>query len=128
MKTASQKQSVAAANETPGQIRENYWAEALRISELRYRRLFETAQDGILILDADSGRGLETTTTNSMEHTITQNGALYAIQHPASHHYRRVLRERPIADKQIHAGPAGPGKAAAQQVKTEEPCFISSGT
>ena len=25
-------------------------------SELRYRRLFETAQDGILILDADSGR------------------------------------------------------------------------
>ena len=26
------------------------------VSELRYRRLFETAQDGILILDADSGR------------------------------------------------------------------------
>ena len=25
-------------------------------SELRYRRLFETAQDGILILDADSGK------------------------------------------------------------------------
>ena len=30
--------------------------QALRISELRYRRLFETAQDGILILDADTGR------------------------------------------------------------------------
>ena len=29
---------------------------ALRISELNYRRLFETAQDGILILDADTGR------------------------------------------------------------------------
>jgi PAS domain S-box-containing protein len=29
--------------------------EALRVSELRYRRLFETAQDGILILDAASG-------------------------------------------------------------------------
>jgi PAS domain S-box-containing protein len=28
----------------------------LEVSELRYRRLFETAQDGILILDADSGR------------------------------------------------------------------------
>lgn len=28
----------------------------LQFSELRYRRLFETAQDGILILDADSGR------------------------------------------------------------------------
>ena len=37
------------------QSREDYWTEALRISELRYRRLFETAQDGILILHADSG-------------------------------------------------------------------------
>lgn len=30
--------------------------EVLRISEARYRRLFETAQDGILIIDAASGR------------------------------------------------------------------------
>jgi formate hydrogenlyase transcriptional activator len=30
--------------------------EALKISETRYRRLFETAQDGILILDAESGQ------------------------------------------------------------------------
>jgi PAS domain S-box-containing protein len=30
--------------------------EALNTSETRYRRLFETAQDGILILDADTGR------------------------------------------------------------------------
>jgi PAS domain S-box-containing protein len=30
--------------------------EALKISETRYRRLFETARDGILILDADTGR------------------------------------------------------------------------
>ncbi len=30
-------------------------ADALRKSELRYRRLFETAQDGILILDAETG-------------------------------------------------------------------------
>ncbi|MDO8451509.1 MAG: PAS domain S-box protein [bacterium] len=29
---------------------------ALQFSELRYRRLFETAQDGILILDADTGK------------------------------------------------------------------------
>ena len=28
---------------------------SLRNSELRYRRLFETAQDGILILDAETG-------------------------------------------------------------------------
>ncbi len=30
--------------------------EALRVSESRYRRLFETARDGILLLDADTGR------------------------------------------------------------------------
>jgi PAS domain S-box-containing protein len=30
--------------------------EALRASETRYRRLFETAQDGILILNAETGR------------------------------------------------------------------------
>jgi len=30
--------------------------EALLISETRYRRLFETAQDGILILDAETGK------------------------------------------------------------------------
>jgi len=30
-------------------------AEALEVSEVRFRRLFETAQDGILILDADTG-------------------------------------------------------------------------
>ena len=31
-------------------------AQALRVSELSYRRLFEAAQDGILILDAETGR------------------------------------------------------------------------
>jgi PAS domain S-box-containing protein len=30
--------------------------EALRTSEIRYRRLFESAKDGILILDADNGQ------------------------------------------------------------------------
>ncbi len=30
--------------------------EALRASEVHYRRLFESAQDGILILDAEPGR------------------------------------------------------------------------
>jgi PAS domain S-box-containing protein len=30
--------------------------EALNVSEIRYRRLFETAKDGILILEADTGR------------------------------------------------------------------------
>ena len=37
--------------------RERQRAEhALQVSEVRYRRLFETAQDGILILDAETGR------------------------------------------------------------------------
>ncbi len=34
-------------------------AHALRISEARYRRLFETAQDGILIVDADTRQILD---------------------------------------------------------------------
>jgi len=55
MKTTNQKKMIARTNETAVRKSEEDWAEALRISELRYRRLFETAQDGILILDADSG-------------------------------------------------------------------------
>jgi PAS domain S-box-containing protein len=43
----------------PARIRTNGSAErkdlALRTSELRYRRLFESAQDGILILDGETG-------------------------------------------------------------------------
>lgn len=34
-------------------------AHALAVSEIRYRRLFETAQDGILILDADTRRAFD---------------------------------------------------------------------
>jgi PAS domain S-box-containing protein len=32
------------------------WEQALQVSETRYRRLFETAQDGILIVNADTGQ------------------------------------------------------------------------
>lgn len=62
-----------------------------------------------------------------MELTITQNGALYAIQHRASNHYRSVQRKRAIAGKQIQAGLVRLGNPAAQEMKTEELCFISSG-
>jgi PAS domain S-box-containing protein len=55
MKLNILKKSTKSANQTGTQSREDYWTDALRISELRYRRLFETAQDGILILDANSG-------------------------------------------------------------------------
>jgi PAS domain S-box-containing protein len=34
-------------------------ARAMRVSEIRYRRLFESARDGILILDADKGKILD---------------------------------------------------------------------
>ena len=40
----------------PASGRGNSLTLAPGVSELRYRRLFETAQDGILILDADSGK------------------------------------------------------------------------
>ena len=33
--------------------------EALKVSETRYRRLFEAAQDGIVLLDADTGQILD---------------------------------------------------------------------
>jgi PAS domain S-box-containing protein len=40
----------------PASGRGNSLELALAVSELRYRRLFETAQDGILILDANTGK------------------------------------------------------------------------
>jgi PAS domain S-box-containing protein len=47
--------SIGQAKLMPASGRGNSLELALEVSELRYRRLFETAQDGILILDADSG-------------------------------------------------------------------------
>src|ERR1043166_4778905 len=55
METTVSKAPIDPANQSRDHGRENHWAEAVRLSELRYRRLFETAQDGILILDAESG-------------------------------------------------------------------------
>src|SRR5271163_4257484 len=37
-------------------IQEAMNEQALHVSELRYRRLFEAARDGILILESDTGR------------------------------------------------------------------------
>src|SRR6476619_164957 len=48
--------SISQAKLMPAGGRGNSLELALEVSELRYRRLFETAQDGILILDADTGR------------------------------------------------------------------------
>ena len=43
-------------NESENRRARRHAEEALHASELRYRRLFESAKDGILILDAGSGR------------------------------------------------------------------------
>ena len=48
--------SVSPAKLMPASGRGNSLELALEVSELRYRRLFETAQDGILLLDAESGK------------------------------------------------------------------------
>jgi PAS domain S-box-containing protein len=55
MKTSILKKPVISITQSRRGSREEAWAEPLRKSELRYRRLFESAQDGILILDANSG-------------------------------------------------------------------------
>jgi PAS domain S-box-containing protein len=48
------RRSLKAKSHSEDQLRTS--VEALGASELRYRRLFEAAQDGVLILDADTGR------------------------------------------------------------------------
>jgi PAS domain S-box-containing protein len=50
------KQRLHASARLIGEMIERRWAEeALQASEGRYRRLFETSKDGILILDAETG-------------------------------------------------------------------------
>jgi PAS domain-containing protein len=51
--------SIIQANRILASDRANSLELALEVSELRYRRLFETAQDGILILDAKEPRTLQ---------------------------------------------------------------------
>lgn len=41
---------------SPGKTPMQDWEAALRLSESRYRRLFETAKDGILLIDFDTGQ------------------------------------------------------------------------
>jgi PAS domain S-box-containing protein len=55
MKTTIVNQTGEFIDRSGRDLQPDYWTAALRLSELRYRRLFETAHDGILILDANSG-------------------------------------------------------------------------
>ena len=45
-----------AAVRAAGELERGQAEEAVKVSEVRYRRLFEAARDGILILDSDSGQ------------------------------------------------------------------------
>ena len=63
-----------------------------------------------------------------MELTITQNGALYAIQHGASNHQLKAHAKRARAREKIPPPRLGVNTAAAQKIQMEEICFISSGT
>jgi len=54
--TEQDKTRTAQAETQIEQARTRTMEQALRASELSYRRLFEAAQDGILILDVDTGR------------------------------------------------------------------------
>jgi PAS domain-containing protein len=55
LKTAPEIRNIGVLNNSPRQI-ETRSEQAIRASELSYRRLFEGAKDGILILDVDTGR------------------------------------------------------------------------
>lgn len=50
MKTSFLKKLARSTNQISTQNGENYWTEALRLSELRHRRFFETAQDRIILI------------------------------------------------------------------------------
>src|ERR1043166_2915575 len=52
----SSKSSISQAKLMTASGRGNSSELAFEASELRYRRIFETAQDGILILDANTGK------------------------------------------------------------------------
>jgi hypothetical protein len=61
-------------------------ADALKTTELRYRRLFETARDGILLLDSDVGK----ITGGSTAHVQASGPITVAVVAQSSHLRRRA--------------------------------------
>lgn len=57
-----------------------------------------------------------------MELTITQSGALYALQHSARTKYRRGHRKWPHANEIIRT--VGRRFWLGRKIKTEEVCFV----
>jgi hypothetical protein len=59
-----------------------------------------------------------------MHLTITQNGALYALQHGATKIYGGTRQKRTIANKVIRNGALRPASLAGGKIQKEEICFI----
>jgi hypothetical protein len=63
-----------------------------------------------------------------MELTITQNGALYALQHnPLNQEFNGAHMKRARTRNVVSAPHAGVDVSPAQKLETEKTCFISSG-
>ena len=58
-----------------------------------------------------------------MELTITQNGALYGLQHGATKKYRGACKKRAIAHKIIRTDEPLPESLADRQIQMEKICF-----
>jgi len=58
-----------------------------------------------------------------MEPTITQNGALYALQHDAGNNYRERHRKWMLADKVIRIDRLRPEASAVRKMKRKEICY-----
>ena len=63
-----------------------------------------------------------------MERTITQNGALYALQHGASTQQRKAQIKRAHAREKIPPPRTDLNTVTNHKFETEDSCFISSGT
>lgn len=58
------------------------------------------------------------------ELTITQNGALYAMQHRAINNIRSAARKRAIAKRIIRTGNLPPESLDDRKIRTDKVCFI----
>jgi hypothetical protein len=63
-----------------------------------------------------------------MELTITQNGALYAVQHGAIKKYRDARNKRAIANRVIRTGKPRPEISAGRKIKKNTACSITAAT
>ena len=58
-----------------------------------------------------------------MELTITESGALYAVQHKSPRKFRSAHKTQAIAYKTIRTDKCRPETWANRKIKTEEVCF-----